>query len=173
MKAWHGGLVLAPKACNYMLVLFYVFYFLLMFNVMLKWCAHGLKWNISPIQEQVFWWVWVNFSSSETGRCKRYFILLEWTVENQSPLDQAEVRLKLSHLKEQGHCRYLLMSGVWREAKAKYEKILVVAEESNPGPLALATSALTTELRQPTTSLVQQLSYTAEVSISVHCHISP
>ncbi len=32
------------------------------------------------------------------------------------------------------------------------KKILVVTGESNPGTLALATSALTTELRQPTTS---------------------
>ncbi len=32
------------------------------------------------------------------------------------------------------------------------KKILVVTGELNPGPLALATTALTTELRQPSTS---------------------
>ncbi len=53
-----------------------------------------------------------------------------------------EDRLKLSYLKGSG-----------KKAKEKCEKILVVAEESNLGPLALATSALTTGLRQPTTSV--------------------
>ena len=32
-----------------------------------------------------------------------------------------------------------------------WKKVLVVAGESNPGPLALATSALATELQQPST----------------------
>ncbi len=43
---------------------------------------------------------------------------------------------------------------VWKKSEEKCEQILVVAGESTqePGPLALATSALTTELRQPTTS---------------------
>ncbi len=37
--------------------------------------------------------------------------------------------------------------GVWKKA-------LVVAGDSNPGPLALATSALTTEVQQPSTSKI-------------------
>ncbi len=49
--------------------------------------------------------------------------------------------MKLSHLKGSG-----------KKAKENVKKILVVAGDSNPGPLALATSALTTELRQPLTS---------------------
>ncbi len=40
-----------------------------------------------------------------------------------------------------GHCHK-----VWKKAKEKCEKILVVAGDSNPGPPALATGALTTEL---------------------------
>ncbi len=52
------------------------------------------------------------------------------------------IRLKLPHLK-------------WSREKQRQsmKKILVVAGESNPGALALATSALTIELRQPTTSM--------------------
>ncbi len=50
-------------------------------------------------------------------------------------------KLTLSHIKGSG-----------KKAKEKCEKILVVAGDSNPGPQALATSALTTELRQPSTS---------------------
>ncbi len=49
---------------------------------------------------------------------------------------------------------YIETSGVWKKVKEKCEAILIVAGESNPGPLALATSALTTEIRQPTTSKI-------------------
>ncbi len=52
-----------------------------------------------------------------------------------------KTRLKLSHLKGSG-----------KKQRKNVKKILVVAGDSNPGPLALATSALTTELRQPSTS---------------------
>ncbi len=38
--------------------------------------------------------------------------------------------------------------------KVKCEKISVVTREPNPGPLALATGTLTTELRQTTTSKI-------------------
>ncbi len=53
-----------------------------------------------------------------------------------------KTKLKLSHLK-----------GSREKQRQNVKKILVVAGESNPGPLALATSALTTELQQPTTSM--------------------
>ncbi len=49
-------------------------------------------------------------------------------------------RLKLSHLKGTG------------KKQRKNVKNLSCCQESNPGPLASATSALTTELRQPSTS---------------------
>ena len=39
--------------------------------------------------------------------------------------------------------------GVWEKSKGKMWKNLSCRRDSNPGPLALATSALTTELRQP------------------------
>ncbi len=50
------------------------------------------------------------------------------------------IRFKLSHLKGSG------------KKQRKMWKNLSCRRESNPGPLALATSALTTELRQPSTS---------------------
>ncbi len=50
------------------------------------------------------------------------------------------IRLKLSHLQGSGE-----------KQRKNVKKILVVAKESNPGTLVLATSTLTTELRQPTT----------------------
>ena len=56
--------------------------------------------------------------------------------------DKLYLRLNLSHLKG-----FQLI-----KAKVKCEKISVVPRKSNPGPLALATSALVTELRQLTTS---------------------
>ncbi len=46
----------------------------------------------------------------------------------------------------------LSSSGSGKKAKEKCEKIVVVSGDSNPGPMTLATSALTTELRQPSTS---------------------
>ncbi len=41
---------------------------------------------------------------------------------------------------------YIETFGVWKKVKEKCEAILVVAGELNPGPHALATSALTTEI---------------------------
>ncbi len=44
---------------------------------------------------------------------------------------------------------YIETFGVWKKVKKKCEAILIVAGELNPEPQALATSALTTEIRQP------------------------
>ncbi len=41
------------------------------------------------------------------------------------------------------------LKGSGKKQRKNVKKILVVAGELNPGPMALATSALTTELRQP------------------------
>ncbi len=41
---------------------------------------------------------------------------------------------------------YIKTFGVWKKVKENCEANLVVAGESNPGPLVLATSALTTEI---------------------------
>ncbi len=57
---------------------------------------------------------------------------------------------------------YIETFGVWKKVKEKCEAILIVAGELNPGSLALATSGLTTEIRQPTTKTFTFYFYTFE-----------